>query len=188
MKATSLKYITQLGPGPLVRFAPYIASGIILILLPPFLPSYLQSLMTKILIFAIFAMSLDLIMGYTGLISLGHAAYFGMGGYTVGVLMVHYNTNLLWISAPLGILLAALTAAIFGFIALRVTGFYFIFVTLALGQLLFSIAFKWEWLSTSGVEAIVGIPRPDIGLSWLPGVLPPSTILFFWLLSSVFSS
>ncbi|MBA7691472.1 hypothetical protein ES703_100017 [subsurface metagenome] len=180
---TNLKSITQLRQGQLVRLASYAAIIVILILLPPFLPPYLQSLMTKILIFSIFAMSLDLIMGYTGLISLGHAAYFGMGGYTVGVLMVHYDINLLWISAPLGILLAALTAAIFGFIALRVTGFYFIFVTMALGQLLFSIAFKWEWLSTFGVEAIVGISRPDVGLPWF--TWSPTSFYYFVFLAFV---
>lgn len=183
MQPTNLKSITQLWPGQLFRFAPYIASGVILILLPPLLPSYVQSMMTKILIFAIFAMSLDLIMGYTGLISLGHAAYFGVGGYTVGVLMVHYDINMLWISAPVGILMAVLMAAVFGFIALRVTGFYFIFVTMALGQLLFSIAFKWEWLSTMDVEAIVGIPRPDVGLPWF--TWSPTSFYYFAFLAFV---
>ena len=57
------------------------------------MPSYVQSMITKIIIFAIFAMSLYLIMGYTGLISLGHAAYFGIGGYSVVVLMLHYAIN-----------------------------------------------------------------------------------------------
>ncbi|MFC1907268.1 branched-chain amino acid ABC transporter permease [Chloroflexota bacterium] len=183
MKTTALKSITQLRQGQLIRLASYAAIIVILILLPPFLPSYVQSLMTKILIFAIFAMSLDLIMGYTGLISLGHAAYFGVGGYTVGILLIHYDISMLWISAPVGILMAVLFAAIFGLIALRVTGFYFIFVTMALGQLLFSIAFKWEWLSTVGVEAIVGIPRPAVGLPWFSW--SPTSFYYFVLLAFV---
>ena len=166
MGIANVKSITQFQQKQLVRFAPYIIIGAIFILSPPFLPLYLQSMMTKILIFAIFAMSLDLLMGYTGLISFGHAAYFGVGGYTVGVLMLHYDITSLWIGAPLGVLVAALTAAIFGFIAMRVTGFYFIFITFALGQLLFSIAYKWPWLWSVGVEGIVGIRRPDIGLPW----------------------
>ena len=60
---------------------------VILIILPFFVPEYLRSMLSKIYIFAIFAMGLNLLLGYTGLISLGHAAYLGVGGYTVGILM-----------------------------------------------------------------------------------------------------
>jgi branched-chain amino acid transport system permease protein len=111
-------------------------------------------------------MSLDLIMGYTGLLSLGHAAYFGVAGYTAGILMVRYQVESFWINAPCAILVAALTAAVFGIIALRVSGIYFLLVTFALGQLLFSVATKWYSL-TGGSEGLPGISRPDIGLPWL---------------------
>lgn len=164
MQTAAIESLSQPWRNPLLRFVPFIFSGIILSILPPFLPTYIQSLMTKILIFAIFSMSLDLLMGYTGLISLGHAAYFGAGAYTVGALTLHYGINNLWLSAPLGILAAAVIAAIFGLVALRVSGAYFILVTLALGQLLFSVAWKWRWLSSPGAEGIAGIARPDIGL------------------------
>ena len=90
--------------------------------------------MTKILIFAIFAMSLNLIWGYTGLISLGHAAYFGVGAYASAILIMRYGIESFWLSAPSGILTAGLLAAFFGVIALRVSGIYFLLVTLALGQ------------------------------------------------------
>lgn len=148
----------------LSRLVPYLIVVILLAVLPPFLPEYTQSMMTKILIFAILAMSLDILWGYTGLTSLGHAAYFGVGGYTAGLLMLHYHTSNLWLGIPLSIVMAALVAALFGLIALRVTGFYFIFVTLALGQLIFSITWKWKWLSSMNVEGIVGIPYPSIGI------------------------
>jgi branched-chain amino acid transport system permease protein len=166
MKTTGLKPITEAWQGQLLRVAPYIAVGVILFILPLFAPQYVQSLMTKVLIFAILAMSFDLAVGYTGLLTLGHAAYFGTGAYTVAILMLHYDINSLWISAPLGILMATLVAAIFGLIALRVSGFYFIFVTFALGQLLYSLAWKWKWMSTEGIEGIFGIKYPDIGLPW----------------------
>jgi len=166
MRISDVESTTRLRNKQIALFIPYIIVAIIFIISPPFLPLYLQSLMTKILIFAIFAMSLDLLIGYTGLISFGHAAYFGVGGYTIGVLMLHYDITSLWIAAPLAVFMATLIAAIFGFIAMRVTGFYFIFITFALGQLLFSVAYKWPWLWSVGVEGIVGIPRPDIGLSW----------------------
>lgn len=175
--------ITQAWQRQMIRFAPYIAISIILIILPPLLPQYVQSLMTKVLIFAILAMSFDLAIGYAGLLTLGHAAYFGAGGYTVAVLMLHYDINTLWISAPLGILVAALTAAIFGLIALRVTGFYFIFLTFALGQLLFSLSWKWWWLRSAGVEGIVGIPRPNIGLAWF--TWNPTSFYYFVFLAFI---
>lgn len=74
MPRTNQESFTQSWQWQLVRFAPHIAIGIVVILLPPFLPLYIQSLMTKTLIFAIFAMAFDLAIGYTGLLTLGHAA------------------------------------------------------------------------------------------------------------------
>jgi len=143
---------------------PYISGLAVLCILPLFFSGYLQSLMTKILIFSIFAMSLDLIFGYAGLISLGHAAYFGAGAYTVAVLILHYDINSLWISLPLGVLVSSAFAAIFGLMAIRVSGNYFLLVTFALGQLLYSVAFKWRWLSSMGTTGIVGIEQPEIGI------------------------
>lgn len=164
MEVVEKRRIGQIRQGPLARFAPYIAGGAILILLPPFLPVYVQSLMTKTLIFAIFAMSLNLLMGYTGLFSLGHAAYFGAGGYAIGLLSVRYHIDSLWIGAPLAILIAALVAALLGTIALRLSGVYFLLITFALGQLLFSVAWKWIWLKSPGVIGIAGIRKPDLGI------------------------
>jgi len=166
MKAASPGFNRQLWQRRLFRFAPYIASGIIFLILPPVLPIYVQSMMTKVLAFAIFAMSLDVIMGYTGLLSLGHAAYFGVGGYTVGILITKSGIESFWIIAPCAILVAALTAAVLGIIALRVSGIYFLLVTFALSMLLFSIAMKWYSL-TQGSDGLPGLPRPDLGLSWL---------------------
>lgn len=163
MRITFPHSVTQPWRWLLVRFAPYIFIGVVLIILPAFLPSYVQSIMTKFLIFAIFAMSLDVLFGYTGLLSFGHAAYLGVAGYTTGILIVRYGLESFWISAPAGILVAALVAAIFGFIALRVSGIYFLLVTFALGQLLFSAAVKW-YNMTGGTDGLKGIPRPDLGL------------------------
>lgn len=157
----------QQGPHQLVHFVPYFASGIILVFLPFLLPPYYQTLMTRVLIFSIFAISLDVIYGYTGLFSLGHAAFFGVGGYTVGILMVRYGIDSFWIGAPLAILMASFVAAIFGIIALRVSGIYFLLVTFALGELLVSLATKWKFLSTSGgTEGVMNILRPTLNLPW----------------------
>ena len=102
------------------RFLSWVCAGVVLGLLPAFLPSYVQSIWTKFLIFAIFATSFDLIYGHAGLLSLGHAAFFGAGGYTVGALMLHTGITSFWVGLPLGILVAAAIAVLFGFISLRV--------------------------------------------------------------------
>jgi branched-chain amino acid transport system permease protein len=153
------------------RLTPYIIIGLILIVLPPFLPLYAQDLVAKILVFAIFAMSLDIIYGYAGLWSFGHAIFFGVGGYTAAKLMVDYNIASFWVSAPCSIVIVGFIAAIVGFVALRTSGIYFLLITFALGQMFYSIAWKWKWLSRGGIEGIPGLSRPDIGIqgfTWSP--------------------
>lgn len=149
--------------GRLLSLAPYISIGVLLLVLPPFLSAYHLSMLTKVLIFAIFAMSLDLILGYTGLLSLGHAAFLGVAGYTAGILMIRYDVESFWLVMPLGILTAGIVAAIIGYMALRVSGVYFLLVTLAFGQLLSVAAVKWRAM-TGGTDGLVGITCPDLGL------------------------
>jgi branched-chain amino acid transport system permease protein len=147
----------------LIPIVPHIVIGIMLIFVVPLQQTYVQSLMTKILIFGIFAMSLDLLMGYAGIMSLGHAAFFGVAGYTTGILMVHFGIDNLWIGATCGILMATIAAAIFGIIALQAKGIYSILITFALGQLLYSIATKWRSV-TKGDYGLFGLSLPDLGL------------------------
>ena len=147
----------------LLSLAPYIGICLILLIWPPFLSTYFLSMLTKVLIFAIFAMSLDLILGYTGLLSLGHAAFLGVAGYTAGILMVRYDIESFWLVMPLGILMAGIVAAIIGYLVLRVSGVYFLLVTLAFGQLLSVAAVKWRTM-TGGTDGLVGITCPALGL------------------------
>ncbi len=163
--------ILQTFQGQLVRLSPFIVAGVILVILPAFLPVYVQTIWTKFLIFAIFATSFDLIYGHAGLLSLGHASFFGAGGYVVGLLLLHYEISSFWIGLPLGILVASAIAVVFGFISLRVSGMYFMLVTFALGQLLYSVAWNWLWLNSPGMQGIAGIARPDLGIPsfrWTP--------------------
>jgi branched-chain amino acid transport system permease protein len=163
-----------------VKFAPYFLGGLILAVIPPFLHSYYQIIMTKVLIFGLAAMSLDVAYGYTGLFSFGHGAFFGAAGYTTGLLMARYGIESFWIGAPLGILMATIVAALFGLIALRVSGVYFLLVTFALGQLLVSLGTKWRFLSTStGTEGVIGILRPDLGI---PGFRWTTTNFYYFVL------
>jgi branched-chain amino acid transport system permease protein len=134
-------------------------------LLPPFLPAYSLSLLTQILIFGIFAASLDLLVGYAGLFSLGHAAFWGTGAYTIKIL---YNQGfaenffLLFLSA---VLMVVIIAVIFGFFATRMSGIYFLMITLCFSQVLFAIAWKWKRV-TGGDDGLPGIFRPVLGISW----------------------
>jgi len=145
-----------------------VASGAValavLIGLPAVLSSYQLSLLTKMLIFGIFAMSLDLLLGYAGLPSLGHAAYFGVAAYTVGLLALRVANNF-WIDFPAGLLMAAAVSALFGLFALRTRGSYFLMITLALGQVLWGIAFGWRSL-TGGDDGLPSVPRPRLPLPW----------------------
>ena len=134
----------------------------VLVVLPFALTSYQLGLLTKILIFALFAMSLNLILGYAGLPSLGHAAYFGIGSYTVGLLAVKVLDNF-WLDFGAGLVMATLTAALFGFLALRAQGSYLLMITLALAQVVWGIAFGWRAL-TGGDDGLPGVPRPAAGL------------------------
>jgi branched-chain amino acid transport system permease protein len=166
----------------LIRFTPYIAGALLLVILPAVMPSYVQSIWTRFLIFALFASSYDLIYGHTGLLSLGHAAYFGAGGYAVAAIMLHYNINSFWITLPLGIIMATIVSAGFGLLALRVSGMYFLLVTFAFGEALYAFTWNMPWLSTHGMQGIAGLPRPDLGI---PG-FTWNTLNFYYFILIIF--
>jgi branched-chain amino acid transport system permease protein len=165
----------------------------LLLLSPPFLSSFLLTLLTQALIYAILAMSLDIILGYTGLASLGHAAYFGLGAYGVGILSTRYGAGF-GVALPAGVLLAVTVAAIFGLVALRATGVYFLMITLALGMVVWGLAHRWVTM-TQGDNGISAIPRPDLGLPWsLAHSIPfyyfalAGFIISFWILRVIVRS
>lgn len=143
--------------------AAWTAAGLALLVLLPFvLSSYHLGLATKTLIFGLFAMSLNLVLGYAGLPSLGHAAYFGIGGYAVGLLAVKVLDNF-WLDFGAGIVAATAAAALFGLLALRTRGSYFLMITLALSQVVWGLAVGWRQL-TGGDDGLPNVPRPAAGL------------------------
>ena len=141
-----------------------IVGVLVLLLLPHFLSTYYLGLVIQMMIFALFAMSLDLLIGYTGMASLGHAAYFGVAAYSTGLLALKLGWSV-WLALPAGLLVAALTATLFGFLALRTRGSYFLMITLALSQVVWGIAFGWRSL-TGGDDGLPEVPRPNLGLPW----------------------
>lgn len=161
-----------------------VALALVLLLAAPFgLEPFQQDLLTRILIFALLAMSLDLAYGYAGMISLGHAAFFGAGAYAIGLLQIRAGISSFWVGAPIAIVCAALLAAVVGFIALRTKGIYFILVTFAMGQMVYSLAQQWDALHTSGAEAVVGITPPSVApfaIDWTS-----ANIYYFTLLVTV---
>jgi len=145
----------------------------------PVLSAYPLTLLTQVAIVAVLAMSLDVLLGYTGLPSLGHAAYFGVAAYAVGILATDYQRGFL-VCLLVGLVLATLTAAMFGLLAIRATGTYFLMITLALGMVVWGLAFRWVSM-TKGDNGIAGVPRPDLGLPWNLGAPLP---FFYFVLAA----
>ena len=159
----------------------YLLAGggaIIFLALPQFLPIYNTYLLTEILIYAVFALSLNLLMGYTGLASLGHAAFWGASAYTVALLMARAGVDNFWLCMGAALLVSAIMGFIFGFLALRTADIYFLMITLALGQMLWALAWRWSSL-TGGSNGLHGITRPDFGLPWS---LTNDTVFYYFIL------
>jgi branched-chain amino acid transport system permease protein len=141
-----------------------ILAGGLLVVVPPFLPAYPLTLLTQALIYGVFAMSLDLLLGYTGLPSLGHAAYFGTAAYIVAIFATEFQSGF-WIILGLALVVTVLMGALFGLVAIRATGVYFLMITLALGMVVWGLAFRWVSV-TKGDNGISSVPRPSLGLPW----------------------
>ena len=139
-----------------------IAAFVFLVILAPVLPSYWLTILTQMLIFGIMAMSLDVLMGYTGVPSFGHAAFFGAAAYGIAILSTRYQVGFLGCVFS-AFLLAAAIAAIFGLLVSHSGGVYFLMITLALGMVIWGLAFRWVTM-TGGDNGIAGIPRPDLGI------------------------
>jgi branched-chain amino acid transport system permease protein len=129
-----------------------------LVVLPFLLTDYPRALVSEIFIFAIFAMSLDLLVGFTGLLSLGHAAFFGLGAYSVAVLGAQFDINA-WVGLAAGVAIAGCGAALIGFFCVRTGGIPFLMLTLAFSQLVFSVALKWRDV-TGGSDGIAIAEKP----------------------------
>jgi branched-chain amino acid transport system permease protein len=133
--------------------------------LAPRTTPFLLLLLTRVLVLAILAMSLDLLLGFTGLASLGQAAFLGLGAYLTAILAIRYQFGLGWdfsLVIVLAILLGAATAAFFGLFAVRASGVYFLMITLALSQCVWGLAYRWDRL-TGGDNGLNLPERPVLG-------------------------
>jgi branched-chain amino acid transport system permease protein len=129
-----------------------------LIVLPQLGWRYELGLLSEVFVFAIFAMSLDLLLGFTGLMSFGHAAFFGIGAYTAVLLGASFGLSG-WIGLAAAVLAAGAGALLIGFFCVRTSGISFLMLTLAFAQLVYSIAFRWRDL-TGGSDGVALADRP----------------------------
>ena len=152
-----------------LRF-PWMLVVFLLALAIPWLGSrYDTFLGTQIAIDALFAVSLNLLLGTTGLVSFGHVAYFGIGAYVCGILMKTYAVPFT-LALPAAALGAAGFALLFGFFCVRLTRIYFAMLTLAFSQIVWAICFKWNDV-TGGDQGLPDVPYPDLDwMSTIPGI------------------
>jgi branched-chain amino acid transport system permease protein len=168
-----------------------LAAFAVLTAAPFFLAPYATTTLTRMLVFALLAASLDLLVGIAGLPSLGHAAYFGVGAYAAGWVAAHATPV-----APLPLLAAvaagAIMAAAGGWVAIRTTGVFFLMLTLALAEVIQQFAESWEPV-TGGSNGMYGIPATTIGgqaltdvayLHWYVLAFFLIGLLVLWLLSA----
>jgi branched-chain amino acid transport system permease protein len=151
-------------PSVLRRGLPGAVAVVVLVVLaaaPLFLAPFATTTLTRIVVFGLFAVSLDLLVGVTGLPSLGHAGYFGAGAYAAGWVSINVTAE-----APIpllvGALMGAVAAALTGWITVRTGGVFFLMLTLAIGETLTQLANSWESL-TGGANGLTGVPSVRIG-------------------------
>lgn len=134
---------------------------------------------TEILIFAIFGLGLNLLLGYTGLLSFGQATFFGSAAYVAGYLLKYYGIGIVSALAA-GVGIGALSALLVGYLCVQRAGLYFIMLTFALNQLFYFIAYQWTSV-TGGEDGMPGIPRPA-----LLGLDLREPLAYYVLVSSLF--
>ncbi|MES2051470.1 MAG: branched-chain amino acid ABC transporter permease [Pseudomonadota bacterium] len=156
---------------------------LVLVLFPLADQEFYSELVTRVMILAIFAVSLDLLVGYTGLISFGHAAWFGMGGYVLALLGTKYMvTNNLWLTMAAAMIVTASFSFIVGLFVLRTRGMFFIMVTLAFAQIFYFFFHDIKALGGSS-DGMNLRAKPTAGIAgWVPFELTDTNTLYYFVL------
>ena len=146
---------------------------------------YLIDLSTEIMVYALFALSLNVIIGFSGNVSFGHAAYFAIGGYANAILLTTYGWPLIF-AFPAAIILSALAAAFVAYFCTRLTDIYFAMLTLAFSMLVWAIAFKWRSV-TGGDDGFVGVTVPSfidgrVPFFYFTLIIVTASIIILWLI------
>ncbi len=168
---TSIKLVLGMGLVALIAF-PFVGT-----------PFYTE-MVTRMMIMAIFAMSLDLLQGVTGLVSLGHAAYFGLAGYALAFLTPQGEPVSLWWTLPVAVLASGLAALIIGFFVVRTHGIYFIMVTMAFAQMVYYLFFDNRALG--GSDGLYVNFKPSAAIfGWMPFDLDSKRTLYYFTLGAL---
>lgn len=162
-----------------------LAFGVTALLAFPFVGTvFYTEMIIRMMILAIFAMSLDLLQGVTGLVSLGHAVYFGLAGYALAFLTPQSTAANLWWTLPAAVLISGLAAFIIGFFVVRTHGIYFIMVTMAFSQMVFYLFFDNKALG--GSDGLYINFKPDATLfGWVPFDLNNKLTLYYFTLAAL---
>jgi branched-chain amino acid transport system permease protein len=144
----------------------YIILGVILIFLIPIAPRYVQTLAISIIIYSIYVCGSNLLTGYTGLVSLGQAMFWGSAAYLIAILTTHGIVNNFYLVSLIALLSVMIIGAAFGVLAIRTKRLYFMILTFAFGNVVWSIAMYTLQPVTYGFNGIRDILRPDLGLPW----------------------
>ena len=165
-----------------------LAMGLVALLAFPFVgtPFYTE-MVTRMMIMAIFAMSLDLLQGVTGLVSLGHAAYFGLAGYALAFLTPQGEAVSLWWTLPVAVLASGVAALVIGFFVVRTHGIYFIMVTMAFAQMVYYVFFDNKALGGSDGLYINFKPSAAI-FGWVPFDLDNKRVLYYFTLAALLAT
>lgn len=168
-KAAPNKHTSSPGGGNMRKQLPeiFVALGLIA---APFILPYLgmsADLLTRILIWGIFGIGFDLLFGYTGLLSFGQAAFFGVGGFVTAYLLTDGVISNLLLALLIGTVIAALTGIVIGYLTLRRTGIYFAMSTLAFGEMFYFLENSTFKDYTGGENGIAGVPTPEISLGFI---------------------
>lgn len=149
--------------------------------MPVILKQYHLNMLTEIIIFSLYAVSYNLLLGYAGLLSFGHAAFFGLGAFATAVAIINIPGISLWNVILVGVALTVLAGLILGGLLLRHKGSYFALLTLAFNALFYAVATKWH--SVTGGDDGLSITRPDLPLGFT--TIPLNTLTNFYYLTLI---
>jgi len=167
----------------IIYWAGFSAILLLLIIAPLVLPEFWRRFLTEILIWGLLAMSSDLLIGYTGLVSFGHSAFFGLGMYGAAAALISMTPPSLWLAIPYGLIAAAAVAAFVAYFSTRVRDIYFAITTLIFSQIFYVVIFTWT--EATGGENGLTFSRPPLAIPGLFSVPFTSTTLHWFVLAVV---
>src|SRR6266481_2525444 len=171
---------------PVVFWVGLVVIVALLAVAPLVLPVFWRRLLTEILIWGLLAMSSDLLIGYTGMVSFGHSAFFGLGMYGAAAALISIKPPSLWLAIPSGLVAAAAVAAFVAYFATRLRDIYFAITTLIFSQIFYVIIFTWT--EVTGGENGLTFSRPALAIPGLFSVPFTSETLHWFVLAVVTAS